>query len=244
MTQKLKKNYTPVQYKSFQTKEVNFDEDSRTVTGYLATWGFKDSDDDILLKGCCAKSLQERGVESNTNRKIAFCWMHNMNDPIGKFLKLEEDDYGLYFEAKLDDPDAVPNAKRAMAQLKSGTLNQFSIGFIYVWDKVEYSEDQDAFIVKEINLFEGSVVTMGANEMTYFAGMKNIEDATDKLRKETEKSIKALPEDLQYNIRQIISKNIALSTEKPTKPLRQTEQPQPSETFDFEKALESTTFFN
>src|SRR5690606_35168713 len=209
-----KKQYAPVAFKNVSVSNFNFDGQSRTISGYLAVFNNKDDDKDILIKGCFARSLKNRGVDSSTNRKIAFCWQHDIKDHIGRFTVLKEDDYGLYFEAILDDPEAVPNAKRALSQLKSGTLNQFSIGFAYMWDKIEYDDDKDAFIVKEVNLFEGSVVTQGANELTYFAGMKSAEkEATQKsIQSETERFIKDLPQDLQYEARQIITKNIALAS--------------------------------
>ena len=62
----------------------------------------------------------------------------------------------------------MPNAKRAYYQLIDGDIDQFSFGFEYVWDKLDYDESIDAFVVKEVKLFEISVVTLGANEMTEF----------------------------------------------------------------------------
>ena len=239
-TAQQKKDSKPVQYKSLFVKEPSVSEDGRRVSGYLAVFGVKDSDDDILIKGCFAKSITDRGPDSKTNRKIAFLWQHNMKEPLGRIVELKEDDYGLYFEAEIDDFEL---GNRALAQLKSGTLNQFSIGYQYVWDKVEYDENLDAFIIKEVILFEGSVVTMGANEWTYFGGMKAeaIEDRRLELVKETESFIKSLPADEQYNARQIISKHIALATVQPGKPLRKDDEP-PVPPFDISKAIKETKF--
>jgi HK97 family phage prohead protease len=238
---KTKKNIAPVQYKSLTVKEAQLDDTGKKVSGYLAVFGVKDSDSDILIKGCFAKSINERGPESSSNGKIAFCWQHDIKDPIGLFTTLKEDNFGLYFEAELDDTDAVPIAKRALAQMKSGTLNQFSIGYQYVWDKIEYDESVDAFIVKEVNLFEGSVVTLGANSYTYFAGMKSEqkEAAVNDLKKETETIIKSLPKDFQYQTRQLIAKHIALAQSQPGKPLKEESKP-----FDLDKAIQQTKFFN
>lgn len=206
----------PVNYKNIHEVKYDFKEDSLTVSGYLSIFNKVDSDGDYIIKGAFAKSISERGPDSSTHRKIAFLWQHDMKDPIGRMTVLKEDNVGLYFEAVLDDPDSVPNAKRALSQLKSGTLDQFSIGFQYVWDKIEYDEEKEAFICKEINLFEGSVVTLGANEFTFFDGMKSslMKDIKQKLVKETEAFIKSLPANLQYECRQIIAKNIEVATAK------------------------------
>ena len=109
-------------------------------------------------------------MDSATNRKIVFLWQHDMRDPIGKIIKLEEREDGAYATVRLSDFDAVPNARRAYVQLKDGDINQFSFGFSYVWDKMEYDEEQDVFIIKEVKLYEISVVTLGANEMTEYIG--------------------------------------------------------------------------
>ena len=49
----------PIVYKGFggEVEVAN-----RTVSGYLASFGNKDSDSDIILKGAFSKSLNDRGV--------------------------------------------------------------------------------------------------------------------------------------------------------------------------------------
>ena len=224
-----KLSLSPVHNKSITFKESTVSDDGKKVSGYLSTFGVKDSDGDIIIKGAYAKSLNERGPNSTANGKIAFLWQHDMTDPIGRFTALQEDNQGLYFEAELDE--GIPSADRALKQLQSGTLNQFSIGFQYVWDKMEYVEDLDAFVIKEVNLFEGSVVTLGANGYTYFDGMKSdlLESETEKTIKETEAFIKSLPKEFQYKARTVISKNIALSVSQPGKPLIKSKEPREPE---------------
>lgn len=146
------------------------DEDKHVIEVKFASFGNVDSDGDLLVKGCFAKSINDRGPESSTNRKIAFLWQHDMRDPIGKIMKIEEREDGAYATVQLSDFDAVPNAKRAYYQLQEGTLNQFSFGFNYIWDKMDYDEEKDAFIIMEVKLYEISVVTMGANEETEYIG--------------------------------------------------------------------------
>ena len=140
-----------MQYKTFSinSKDVNYDSESRTISGYAAVFGNKDKAGDILIKGCFSKSIQDRGPESAANDKIIVLWMHDMNEPIGRLTVLYEDDKGLYFEAPIDD---VPRGNQAIKQLESGTLNQFSIGYQYVWENCEYDAEKDAFMVKEVKL--------------------------------------------------------------------------------------------
>jgi HK97 family phage prohead protease len=180
-----------LQYKSIKIDAPDIDEQSMTVSGYLASFDTVDEAYDRLHKGCFAKSLQEHGVGSASARKILFCWHHRTDMPIGQFTKLEEDDKGLYFEAKLDDIPLVRDT--VIPQYKSGTLNQHSIGFCYV--KFQHNETDDVFDVYEVELYEGSVVSIGCNENTPFLGFKGltatrIEEQYKEIEKITEKLAK------------------------------------------------------
>ncbi len=153
------------------------DEEKYIILVKFCSFGTIDSDGDMLMKGCIAKSIQERGPESSTNRKIQFLWQHETKNPIGRILSIEEKDDGGYATIQLSDFDAVPDARRAWVQMHEGILNQFSIGYQYVWDKCDYDSDLDCLIVKEIILHELSVVTFGANEHTEYIGdVKALED--------------------------------------------------------------------
>jgi HK97 family phage prohead protease len=209
----------PIVYKSF-CKEIKADVESRTVSGYLAAFGNRDSDQDILIKGCFAKSLQERGVASSSNRKIAFLYQHDTKKPLGKFTKLEENDFGLYFEALISK---IPLGDTVLEQYKDGTLNQHSIGFKYIWDKMEYDEEQDAYIIKEVNLYEGSVVTMGANENTPFLGMKSeqLESHRNQILQDFEFAIKSIDYETQIELKQIFSRLLSLSETEPQEALKE-----------------------
>lgn len=182
------------------TKADIINEDEHIIRVKFASFGNIDSDRDLLIRGCFSKSIQERGPQSSTNRKIAFLWQHDMSDPIGKILSIEEQEDGAYAEVRLSNFDAVPNAKRAWAQLVDGDINQFSFGFSYVWDKIEYDETLDAFIVKEVKLYEISVVTMGANEQTEFIGIVSDGKALKSYLQTIYKSDKQKYEDIKSTI--------------------------------------------
>jgi len=186
----IKKGLRPVYFKTAQSFE--FDRTKRQVSGYLAAFGNKDSDDDILIRGCFAKSLQDRGVQSTTARKIAYLKYHDFKLPLGRFTTLTEDEKGLYFEAEIDN---TALGDETLIQYASGTLNQHSIGYRYIWDKVEYDKETDTYIVKEVNLFEGSVVVMGANENTPFAGFKSQEliTKTEEVMNKVNKMVQYIP---------------------------------------------------
>lgn len=193
------------QVKSIEAKELVHNSESRKISGYAAVFGNKDKAGDILIKGCFAKSIAERGPESSAKDKIIHLWMHDMKEPVGKITALKEDDHGLYFEAEISK---IPQGDRYIEQLRDGTLNQFSIGFKYVWDKVEYDEERDAFIVKEVVLYEISAVSIGCNGETEFLDFKSDENAYKLFDKEISEALKGVENKLQ--IMQLINKAISL----------------------------------
>jgi len=222
---KQKRGNSPMRYKSLGITDVKIDVTSRKISGYGAIWNNIDDAGDMLVKGCCSKSISERGPGSATNRKMVFLNQHETDEPLGRLIVLVEDEKGLYFEAELDP---ITKADEVLIQLQSGTLNQFSIGYNYVWDKCEWvggDKMQPGYLlVKEINLFEISVVTFGCNEETGFEGMKGSKAVTPivedmaKLLFAIDAESKSLPFAVSLKVKQLLSKYIALSETEPGEP--------------------------
>lgn len=209
-----------INYKWFKVDRLKVDAGSRKVSGYFAAFGNVDLASDLIVKGAFAKSIQERGPGTTNGNKIAFLYQHNMEQPLGLITKLLEDDFGLYFEAIISE---IPLGDQVLTQLKDGTLDQFSIGYNYVWDKMEYDADKDAFVCLELYLAEGSVVTLSCNPLAQFEGMKSqeVEDKRISLRNELEDQLKALSHPRQFKLRQTISDLLALSAAQPLEALRE-----------------------
>lgn len=209
------------QFKEFAVKELSYNGESRTISGYAAIFNNRDKAGDILLKGCFAKSIQDRGPESQANDKIIMLWQHDQHEPIGKISVLTEDEKGLYFEAVIDD---VERGNQAIKQLESGTLNQFSIGYSYVWEKCEYDQERDAFIVKEVVLYEISVVSIGCNGETEYLGLKSEStDPYEEMKNEIESAIKGLPIRKKEEIQTLVRKALSLGQFKPEAPQKAVE---------------------
>lgn len=180
----------------------------RVVKGYLCVWEVVDSHGTIWTKGAFARSLKERGVGSNATQKILFLWMHDQRDPIGRFLVLKEDDFGLYFEAELDN---VPSGDRALVQIKSGTINQFSTGFDFIWERLEYDEVYDAVRVNEVDLYEGSCVTFASIKETFAIRSKeHLEDAVAAAKMEVDSLLLQVPRKTQLELRQALTDYVTL----------------------------------
>lgn len=243
----LKLRTTPVTY-SLQNRAMNdLQLEDRRVKMYLAVWGVPDDKGTIFVRGCCSKSIQERGPKSNAKYKIACLYMHDQGNPMGIFDVLEEDDYGLYAECPFDKVEGGDEIDRVLGQIRSGTINQFSIGFNYIWDKVEYDENVNAFILKEIDLYEGSAVTIASNQETYaLRAGKTLEEEREQLVEETETLLRTLPRQKQLEIRQLLTKHISLATYEPQEnrleALRKTEPEQSVEKMLYESLLSTKIF--
>jgi hypothetical protein len=133
---------------------------------------------------------------------------------------LEERDLGLYFETKPLDP--VDSADRVLIQLRSGTLNNYSNGFLPIWDKADYDEKTDTIIYKECNLFEISVVGLASDDTTFT--VRDLKDFTEQemnMSDEIEYFIKSLPRKDQLEARTLFARQKSLYEAKPVEPLGQ-----------------------
>jgi HK97 family phage prohead protease len=173
----------------------DIDEPNRIVKGYLSSFDTLDSDTDVIRKGAFTKSLNERGVNAKGNRRIQFLRHHNWEKQIGTFLEISEDSKGLYFVGQLGRSD---DGRNALLDYQDGIIKEHSIGFNYVKGKINEKEDSEYgkyYDVTEVKLFEGSAVTLGANENTPVLEANkslSIEDNADILNKEMNILVKAL----------------------------------------------------
>lgn len=149
--------------------EVKKDGGNLYIKGYAATFGVKDSYNDIINLGAFSSTLA-----SDRNR-IRFCYQHDMDKVIGKIIDIKEDSVGLYFEAKISNTGL---GKDVSILVEDGALNEMSIGYrtkVSTWDDV----NEIRYLV-EVELAEISIVTRAANKeatisSTEVKGEKDIE---------------------------------------------------------------------
>jgi HK97 family phage prohead protease len=144
--------------------------DTGEFEGYGSVFGVKDSYSDIVTRGAFKNSLAKWAEKKQLP---AMLWQHNMNEPIGIYTEIKEDENGLYVKGRLLVDDD-PLAKRAHAHMKAGSLSGLSIG--YVLNDYDYDSEKDAFILKDIELWEVSLVTFPANDEARISNVKNAFD--------------------------------------------------------------------
>lgn len=196
--------------------EVEDDEDElpsdRLIKQYFCIFGVPDDYGTIPVKGCFAKSIEERGPNSKSNYKITVLWQHDEKDPLCIPTVLKEDEIGLYAEYS---PDPIPSGDRCLIQVRSGTINNGSYGFNYIWDKMEYNEKTDMIMMHEVALFEISPVTRGSQTQTYVKRNANGIFEDKFLLEETEDLIKQLPRKHHLELRNLINRHISLAQSQP-----------------------------
>ena len=158
-------------FKTIQFKTETFDEEEGIFSGYGAVFGNVDSGGDIVEHGAFTKTLA-KGWE-----RVKILALHNDAIlPIGKPMELREDENGLYLRAKISDTATGRDVKTL---IKDGVLSELSIGYEPV--VFEYDGNQMRHL-KELELFEISVVTWAMNEQAVITDYKSMQRRADEIR--------------------------------------------------------------
>lgn len=181
----MKKIFKQYEVKTLALEVKDIDTQTRRVKIALSAFNNIDSDRDVIRKGAFSKSIQERGPESNSNRKIAHLRYHDWEHQIGKFVSLEETDFHLI---GISEMGRSTKGNDAMLDYQDGIIMEHSIGFMYIPDKMQLigEGEQSYFDIKEVMLWEGSAVTFGSNSLTPTMDVSkgNRADILDRVNKE------------------------------------------------------------
>ena len=136
-------------------------DDEGIFEGYASTFGNIDSTGDIIAEGAFTNTIK--------SREPKVLWQHDMTKPVGKLIDIREDAKGLYVKVRLATKTTL--GRDAYEYMKEGIINRLSIGFRTI--KSEYDEDTNIRTLKEIELFEFSLVTIPANDQAEVTRVKN-----------------------------------------------------------------------
>lgn len=138
---------------------------------YASVFGNRDSYGDVVQKGAFAASLKawaEKGAP------IPLLWGHNMADPdfnIGMVTSAEEDEHGLKVVCELDTDS--PKGAQVHRLLKQGRVREMSFAFAATSSEYGELDGKSVRFLKEVDLFEVSVVPLGANPETEVLAVKS-----------------------------------------------------------------------
>lgn len=185
----------------------------RVIRQYHCIFGLPDDYGTMPIRGAFKKSIKERGPGSEGRYKIPTLYCHDQKDSIGLPYTLEEDEIGLYSETEV--LRGVQVAEETLIRHRAGVINNGSYGFHYIWDKMEYDEDEDVIVMKECELLEVSVLPIGSQMETYGVRSPQGIYMDETLPEDSESLIKRLPREHQLAIRSLIERHISLAKNKP-----------------------------
>jgi HK97 family phage prohead protease len=144
--------------RTYRAGEIRVAGDGHTVEAVVLAYNVIDDYNTRFRPGCFTESLEAR-----LPRMV---WAHRWDDPVGRWVDYKDTQTELTLIGELDDFDAVPRARQASAQLASGTIDQFSVGFVREADELVDPEDVDGargvYDIVKAQLDEASLVLVGA----------------------------------------------------------------------------------
>jgi len=149
-----------VDNKDFNLKIKAID-DSGIFEGHAAVFGNKDLVDDVIVPGAFKKTLSEHS-------ELPILWQHDTREPIGVTLEAAEDQKGLRVKGQLNLD--VARGREAYSLLKQGAIKGLSIGYNVVKEAWQDSVRQ----IKEVRLWEWSLVTFPANPLAQVEAVKAV----------------------------------------------------------------------
>jgi HK97 family phage prohead protease/HK97 family phage major capsid protein len=204
----------------------------------LFTVKASDSDDDVIvIEGVANSTSKDRGGDvikeeawgkgglDNFKANPVLLAFHDHRQPIGNVTELSVTEKGLSVVAEV-----MNTSDNVFKMIKKGVLKAFSVGFII--KDAEYDSEKDIFFIKDLELLELSVVSVGMNQDSLFSIRKSFESdeeyeafkklfikADDSLEpeakaEETKEQIQKLKEDLTTNIVQGVAAALENSKEE------------------------------
>lgn len=161
----IRKRY-PLEVESVERKEDDAGEFG-LIEGYASTWD-RDQVGDTIQRGAFARTLDHWQRKADRHR-IPVLWQHFHDQPIGATVEAYEDDRGLRIKARL--LLGISKAREAYEAAMAKILGGLSIGFSIPRNGEEWHDDGTRTI-REVRLFEYSLVTWPANESAVLTGIK------------------------------------------------------------------------
>lgn len=135
------------------------DDATGEIDGYGSVFGVRDTYGDVVEAGAFSGSLQARSP--------AMLWQHRMDQPIGRWTEAQEDARGLRLKGRINLKTTL--GRDAYELVKDGSVTGLSIGFRVKSDEMDGAVRR----IKEVDLFEVSLVTMPANEAAQVTGVRS-----------------------------------------------------------------------
>lgn len=151
-----------------------------TVYGYAATFDREpDSYGDVIAAGAFDATVKEWAEKRAAGIYLPLLYGHNTDDPeynIGRVVDMGQDDRGLWVRAEFDADNPKAQYVRKLAQ--EGRLYQFSFAYsVNDAETVELENNVEAYELRDVTVFEVSLVQIPANQHAEVVDVKGAEPA-------------------------------------------------------------------
>lgn len=184
-----------MKFKDFEV-QVKAEGDAGYIEAYAATFDrTPDSYGDIIAKGAFLNSLAKW---EQSGKPIPLLFGHNMSDPeynIGTVISAVEDEKGLLIRAEYDMDN--PKAQYVRKLVNEGRVWKMSFAYDvldYSWVKLDGGVE--ACELRELDIFECSIVTVPANQNAVILDSKSGDNFAEQL-KEIKKEMSTISEQLK-----------------------------------------------
>lgn len=196
----------PLSRKSYpmEIKEIS---EEGYFSGYGSIFDVVDDWDDVIVRGAFAETLQ--------NKTPVMLWQHDSAEPIGVYERIREDEIGLWLEGRLLLD--IEKGREAHILLKNRVIRGLSIGFLPLAWEWETRDNTRVRVLKDIDLWEVSLVTFPANpkavvdEVKTVRGLENLLRDVGYSRSEAKAALAAIRADSQRDAEAEDAKKAALN---------------------------------
>jgi hypothetical protein len=153
-----------INHKYFKLKladAVTGSADEGVIEGHLSVKDNVDLAGEVVRPGAFKRTL------AATGGKLPMLFSHDPREPIGMWEEMREDAKGLYVKGRINLE--VARGREVYALLKQGAIKGLSIGYDVLVDEIV----KGIRFLKEIKLWEGSVVTFPCNPLASVESVKS-----------------------------------------------------------------------
>ena len=147
---------------------------------YASVFDVVDSYGEVIRKGAFAETLNEWAASGKT---IPVLYGHNFSDPfmnLGGVVEAVEDEHGLRIVADLDLDN--PTAVQVRRLIQAGRISEMSFAFTYRDAGPVTLDGEEVIEVRSVELFEVSIVPVGANRETEIMSVRSALDILTAVR--------------------------------------------------------------
>ena len=158
------------------TKSAETEDGTLELRGYASTW-VQDRDGDWMDPGAFDKHLP-----NYLKKNPILLHQHNMRQPLGTVDIADVDAAGLRVICSIPKPEEGEEAWKFSAyhDVRRGILKTFSVGGFFFYDVENIGEENERWIIREVELLEISVVSIPSNPDSIFeAAVKAVKDSDD-----------------------------------------------------------------